>query len=245
MEISCGMWRLPNVRHHATDTVCLSTVLYRHRSCHHLSGSGLSPGPTSGSQQTEVSAPEKPRACNCPGRRAAGVRGQQQHGEEGADDAGGIGQRPRPPQRPHLRQNWIEKVVGAAVLQGATAGGGRKRSWSARNRDDQGPDNSNRYRPSDRRASGSNSSGGAPGSTTAATATAGGPVAVGCQPAAAWSRRQGTAGVAMSTTAVATLLVEDHISMVAAAAPEATPELAAPPDEAVTVTKQPPRRSNY
>ncbi len=46
--------------------------------------------------------------------------------------------------------NLIEKVAGAAVLQAATAGGGRKRSWSASNRDDQGPDNSNRYRPSDR-----------------------------------------------------------------------------------------------
>jgi hypothetical protein len=40
--------------------------------------------------------------------------------------------------------------------------------------------------------------------------------AVGGQQAAAWS--QGAAGVAMSTTAVATLLVKDHISMVAAVA---------------------------
>jgi hypothetical protein len=59
----------------------------------------------------------------------------------------------------------------------------------------------------------------------------------------AWS--QGAAGVAMSTTAVATFLLEDHISMVAAVAeaPEATPVDAVPPDEAVTVTRQPPLRS--
>jgi hypothetical protein len=47
----------------------------------------------------------------------------------------------------------------------------------------------------------------------------------------------------MSTTAVATHLVEDRISTVVAAAaapeaPETTPDEAAPPDEAVTATKQ-------
>jgi hypothetical protein len=70
---------------------------------------------------------------------------------------------------------------------------------------------------------------------------AGGTVAaVAGQQAAAWS--QG----AISTAAVATLLVEDHISMVAAVAeaPEATPVDAVPPDEAVTVTRQPPLRSS-
>ncbi len=54
--------------------------------------------------------------------------------------------------------NLIEKVAGAKTPQTA-AGRGRKRSWSSSNREDQGPDNSNRYRPSDKRDSGSSSGG--------------------------------------------------------------------------------------
>jgi hypothetical protein len=83
--------------------------------------------------------------------------------------------------------------------------------------------------------------------TAEAAAAAGGRVAVGGRPAAAWSGRQGAEGVAMSTTAVATTPAEALINMVeaaavaAAVAPEAaenTPEEAAMLEEAATATKQ-------
>jgi hypothetical protein len=58
--------------------------------------------------------------------------------------------------------NLNEKVAGATAPKSA-ATGGWKRSWSSSNRDEQAPESSNRYRQSDRRASGSDSGGGGSG----------------------------------------------------------------------------------
>jgi hypothetical protein len=56
--------------------------------------------------------------------------------------------------------NLIEKVAAAAAAPQATAdGSGRKRTWGASNREDQGSDNANRHRQSDKRTSGSSSGG--------------------------------------------------------------------------------------
>jgi hypothetical protein len=80
--------------------VCLSTLLYRHRACLQLPGSGHSSGPAQGPQQAEVPAPEKLVACGHPRRGTAGLWRQQQHGGEDPDHAGGMGERPGSPKRP-------------------------------------------------------------------------------------------------------------------------------------------------
>jgi hypothetical protein len=59
--------------------------------------------------------------------------------------------------------NLIEKVAGATRPQ-ATASGGRKRSWSWSNRDEQSPVTSNKHRQGDRFAGGSDSNSSGSGS---------------------------------------------------------------------------------
>jgi hypothetical protein len=56
----------------------------------------------------KVPAEKEPGAGDRPGRGTAGVWGEQHYGEEGADDEGGLGQRPCAPQLPHLSQDGAE-----------------------------------------------------------------------------------------------------------------------------------------
>jgi hypothetical protein len=102
--------------------------------------------------------------------------------------------------------NLIENVAAAAAAapQATAEGSGRKRTWSASNREDQGSDNANRHWQS------GGSSGGNHGrhwrceavtAATGAPAPAGGPLAV------AANGNHGAAEVATSTRAVETLPV--------------------------------------
>ncbi len=63
----------------------------------------------------------------------------------------------------NMALNLIEKVAGATGPQ-STSAGGRKRSWSSSNRDEQSPATSNKYRQGDRFAGGASGSGGGGGS---------------------------------------------------------------------------------
>jgi hypothetical protein len=81
------------------------------------------------------------------------------HGEEGQTIRAGWASDPVHPNGPiyaKMTLNLIEKVAGATAPQTA-ATGGRKRSRISSTRDEQAPESSNRYRHSDRRASGSGS----------------------------------------------------------------------------------------